>query len=188
MTLPTTTPVQQTERERLLSIGGQMANVLYNWSQEANAVGGILKPEERDLLKRLQTQWDQAARALSPVQAERREAMNPADQMSTDPKTIIDVLTAWETQNGSLCGVLPDEWAALMPAVSNAAVYQSPRQAADAIKRLRAAAAALHELMECEEVRYNLRSGKDERVYEEFRARNAAAWAAARASTTEGKT
>lgn len=42
--------------------------------------------------------------------------------------------------------------------------------------------AALRELIKCEHVRYNLRSGLPERVYAEFRARSDAAWQSARAA------
>lgn len=48
------------EVERLRAIGSQLANVAFNWSQEANGTGQRLSAEDRDLLKSLQTQWDHA--------------------------------------------------------------------------------------------------------------------------------
>lgn len=42
---------------------------------------------------------------------------------------IVRVLAEWEDRNGSLAGIQPDEWAALMEPVAVAATRQSPRMA-----------------------------------------------------------
>lgn len=49
-----------------------------------------------------------------------------------EQRTIIEVLADWESEHGSLAAIMPNEWAALMEAVTQAAIYQSPRQALSA--------------------------------------------------------
>lgn len=49
-----------------------------------------------------------------------------------EKRTIIEVLADWESEHGSLAAIMPNEWAALMEAVTQAAIYQSPRQALSA--------------------------------------------------------
>ncbi len=53
------------ERDALRAAGGQLANVAFNWAQEANDTGRTLTTEQRDLLKRLQEQWDAALKEQS---------------------------------------------------------------------------------------------------------------------------
>lgn len=51
----------------LAAIGSQMANVCFNWSQEANSIGVRLHSSDRDMLKALHKQWDAAIRGRSPA-------------------------------------------------------------------------------------------------------------------------
>lgn len=44
----------------LRGIGGQMSNVCFNWSQEANHVGARLDGNDRNMLANLRKQWDEA--------------------------------------------------------------------------------------------------------------------------------
>jgi hypothetical protein len=48
----------------LRAIGGQMANVCFNWSQEANSIGVRLAAGDREMLKSLHKQWDAAVARL----------------------------------------------------------------------------------------------------------------------------
>jgi hypothetical protein len=47
----------------LKAIGAQLANMAFNWSQEANGTGSKLEDAERAMLKALQKQWDEAFKA-----------------------------------------------------------------------------------------------------------------------------
>jgi ribA/ribD-fused uncharacterized protein len=56
-----------------------------------------------------------------------REAAAPSPAPAVQPP-LVKVLADWEDKWGTLAGVMPEEWAALMPAVTEAAAIQSPRQ------------------------------------------------------------
>jgi hypothetical protein len=51
--------------ERLMNVGAQMANVCFNWSQEANDTGGTLFAKDRAMLASMYRQWDEARHALA---------------------------------------------------------------------------------------------------------------------------
>lgn len=42
---------------------------------------------------------------------------------------ILKVLAEWEDVNGTICGIMPDEWMALMEPIANVAIFESPRMA-----------------------------------------------------------
>lgn len=53
--------------DELIAIGSQMANVFFNFCQEANSIGGRLNDSEREMLKNLRKRWDAAvARSKTP--------------------------------------------------------------------------------------------------------------------------
>jgi hypothetical protein len=53
---------------------------------------------------------------------------------------LVRVLAEWEDANGSLAGILPEEWSALWSSVTDAAAEQSPRQLRTALSTVPAAA------------------------------------------------
>jgi hypothetical protein len=55
---------------------------------------------------------------------------------------IIRILAEWEDRNGSLCAALYDEWIALYPAITKAAVAQSPRMIREEWSRVASACAS----------------------------------------------
>jgi hypothetical protein len=57
----------------LRAIGGQMANVCFNWSQEANSIGVRLAAGDREMLKSLHKQWDAAVARLKTPNSSLRE-------------------------------------------------------------------------------------------------------------------
>ena len=70
---------------------------------------------------------------------------------------VLQVLVDWENENGTLAGILPNEYAALMDKLTDAAILQSPRQAAAALSRSGPSASGPSE----EEVRFARRVIKD---------------------------
>lgn len=66
------------EREaflQLLHIGGQMSNLCFNWSQEANRVGATLEGNDRSMLSNLRKQWDEARAAIAQHRAQEAPAV-----------------------------------------------------------------------------------------------------------------
>jgi len=79
---------------------------------------------DRDYWKHEITAYDRAMAAFD-------AAPQPADERGAFP--IIDVLAEWESENGTIAAITPEEWAALLKPVADAAIVQSPRQARAAL-------------------------------------------------------
>lgn len=80
-------------------------------------------PEHAAQLRGVERLREAKLRGAQPVPAQ-VEALPP----------IVRVLAEWEDRHGSLAGCMPDEWAALHGAVTDAAVEQSPRQLRAALR------------------------------------------------------